>query len=143
MTRTFVAALPHDLAVIAALESIDGDHPVGFALAPEGALEAVRSTEGNHDYMILYPLNSTRDGSLGDAWSDADLAYQVTCVGRLPAGARWLADRIESALLGIEVAGRKIVNVIPDDSGQVRIDTDVQPPVYLATPRFTLQSVPT
>lgn len=140
--RSSVALLPHDLAVIARLQTIAGSHPVGFGAAPEGAYEAVRLRSGP-DYMILYPLNGTRDGSLGDPFTDADLVYQITCVGRLADGVRWLVDQIEPALLGATVAGRTIVQVIPEDAGQVRAELDVSPPVFLATPRYTLQSVPT
>lgn len=138
--RTTVELLPHDKAVLAALESIG--KPVGFAKAPEGALKAVQDRSGP-DYMVLYPLNTTRDGSLGDPFTDADLSYQITCVGRLADGVRWLIDRIEPVLLGVTVAGRAITQVVPEDGGQVRPDDDVRPPVFIATPRYTLQSVPT
>lgn len=140
--RSTVDLLPHDLAVITALETIAGSHPVGFAAAPEGAYEAVRLRTGP-DYMVLFPLNSLRDGSLGDPWTDADLTYQVTCVGRLADGVRWLVDQIEPALLGITVSGRYITQVIPDEGGPVRPELDVEPAVFLATPRYTLQSLPT
>lgn len=141
MTHSTVDLLPHDLAVIAALETIDGGHPVGFAAAPAGAFEAVRGRSGP-DYMILYPLNTVRDGSLGDPWTDAELVYQITCVGRLAKGVRDLVDQIEPALLGISVSGRSIGQVIPEDGGQVRTEFDVEPPVFLATPRFRLVSFP-
>lgn len=138
--RTTVELLPHDLAVIAALETTG--KPVGFAAAPPGALDAVQKRTGP-DYLILYPLNTFRDGSLGDPWKDADLVYQVTCVGRLAAGVRWLVDQIEPALLGTTVAGRAITQVVPEDGGQVSLDVDVTPPVYIATPRYRLSSTPT
>jgi hypothetical protein len=136
---TLVELLPHDLAVLAALETIG--KPVGFAAAPDGALEAVRARTGP-DYMVLYPLNSVRDGSLADPWMDADLVYQVTCVGRLAAGVRWLTDRIEPALAGVSIAGRAVVQVTPEDGGQVRTDFDLTPPVFIATPRYRITSVP-
>lgn len=135
---TIVKPLPHDLAVIAALETTG--KPVGFAEAPAGALEAVQDRSGP-DYMVLYPLNSVRDGSLGAPYSDAELAYQVTCVGRLASGVRYLVGLLEPALAGIAVAGRS-VTVIPEDDGAVRPDTDVTPHVFIATPRFRLASTP-
>lgn len=137
---TIVKPLPHDLAVIAALESIG--KPVGFAEAPPGALEGVQQKSGP-DYMILYPLNSTRDGGLGDSWSEAEFVYQVTCVGRAASGVRYLTGLIESALQGVTVAGRAIVRVAVEDDGSVRPDEDVDPPVMIATPRYRLMSVPT
>lgn len=140
MTRTLVEALPHDLAIIAALETLS--RPVGFAEAPKGALKAVQLKTGP-DYLILYPISSNRDGSLGDAWAEADFSFQVTCVGREAAGVRWLVGRIEYALLGVTVSGRVITQVVVEDDGAVRPDFDVDPPVLVATPRYRISSVPT
>lgn len=136
---TVVDLLPHDLAVIARLETLG--KPVGFAEAPAGALEGVRLRTGP-DYMILWPLNSLRDGTLADPFRDIELVYQVTCVGRTANGVRWLISRIETALLGATITGRTITQVIPEDGGQVRTDDDIVPNVFLATPRFRLSTVP-
>lgn len=133
---TVVRLLPHDLAVKAALETIG--KPVGFAEAPAGALEAFANDPPGPDYYVLYPINTVRDGSLGDPFVDAELVYQITCVGRLAAGARWLVDQIEPALTGITVANRQVNLVIPEDGGQVRPDEDVEPSVFIATPRVRL-----
>lgn len=137
--RTTVDLLPHDLAVIAALETIG--KPVGFAAAPTGALEGVQNGTGP-DYMILWPLNTVRDGNLGDPYPDAELIYQITCVGRLAAGVRWLVDQVEPALLTVAVAGRAVTQVRPEDDSGVRRDDDVEPAVFLATPRYRLSTVP-
>lgn len=139
MTRSVVDILPHDLAVVTALQTIG--KPVGFAEAPAGALEGVRLRTGP-DYMVLYPLNGQRDGSLGDPYTDAELIYQVTVVGRLASGARLLLDNIESALLGVSITGRAVLQVIPEDTGAVRPDTSVTPAVFVATPRFRIVTVP-
>lgn len=137
---TVVDLLPHDLAVKTRLETLG--KPVGFVTAPEDALEGVRLRTGP-DYMILYPINSVRDGSLGDPWSDAELVYQVTCVGRLADGVRWLVSRIETALIATSITGRAVTQVIPEDGGAVRTDDDIEPDVFIATPRFRLVTVPT
>lgn len=139
MTQSTVALLPHDLAVIDALEAIG--KPVGFADAPPGALEGVRTRTGP-DYLILYPIDTNRDGSLGDPYTHAELVYQVTCVGRVAAGVRWLVDQVESALLTVTVTGRSVTQVIPEDGGQVQVDRDVEPDVFYATPRYRLVTVP-
>jgi hypothetical protein len=138
--RTTVDLLPHDQAVIAALETIG--QPVGFAEAPAGALEGVRSRSGP-DYLLLFPLNALRDGSLADPFAEVDLSYQVTCVGRLAAGVRWLVDQIEPALLAVAITGRAVTQVVPEEGGQVRTDFDVDPPVFSATPRYRITTVPT
>lgn len=139
MTQSTVALLPHDLAVIARLETIG--KPVGFAEAPAGALQGVQRRTGP-DYMILWPLNADRDGSLGDPYTQADLIYQVTCAGRLAKGVRDLVDMIEPALLGITITGRSVIQIVPEDGGQVRPDDDVVPPVFIATPRYRIRTVP-
>lgn len=136
---TVVKLLPHDLAVIAALGTTG--KPVGFAAAPTGALAAVQNGTGP-DYFIVYPIGGTRDGSLGDAYSDAEPVYQITCVGRLAAGARWLVDQIVPALATLSITGRTVTQVIPEDGGQVRPDLDVTPPVFIATPRIRICTVP-
>lgn len=137
---TVVDLLPHDLAVITRLETLG--KPVGFAEAPAGALDGVRLRTGP-DYMILWPLNSIRGGTLADPFRDVELVYQVTCVGRLASGVRWLVSRIETALAGTTITGRTLLQVIPEDGGQVRTDDDVTPNVFIATPRFRLETVPT
>ncbi len=138
---TIVEPLPHDLAVIAALGTIAGSHPVGFAEALDGALAAVQAGTGP-DYMILYPLNSLRDGSLDDPYADADFVYQITCVGRLAAGVRYLVGQLDAALAGVTITGRSVMQVIPEDDGAVRPDTDVTPPVFIATPRRRISTTP-
>jgi hypothetical protein len=135
-----VALLPHDLAVIEALETIG--KPVGFAEAPPGALEGVQRRTGP-DYMIVYPIGGIRDGNLGDPFIDADIAYQITCVGRVAAGVRWLVDETEPALLTVAIAGRSVLQIVQEDGGQVRPDLDVEPPVFIATVRYRLSTVPT
>ena len=147
---TIVQPLPHDLAVIAALEATvvaDDDGTlvpvtVGYATAPEGALEAVQNRTGP-DYLIAFPLNSLRDGTLADPFRDGEFVYQITCVGRLAAGVRYLVGQLEAALAGITITGRSVLQVIPEDDGAVRPDTDVVPPVFIATPRYRLSTVPT
>lgn len=141
MTRSVVDLYPHDQAVLTALETIG--KPVGFAEAPAGALEGVQEGTGP-DYLVVFPLPSgLRDGNLADPYTDADLVYQITCVGRLASGARWLVSRVETALLGATITGRAVLQVIPEDPGAVRADTDVEPAVFIATPRFRIQTVPT
>lgn len=137
--RTTVDVFPHDQAVLDALRTIG--RPVGFALAPDGALEGVRTRTGP-DYLVLYPLNTGRAGGLADPYDEAELIYQVTAVGRTAAGVRWLVDQIEPALLGVTIPGRSVAWVQPDDDSGVRPDFDTTPPVLIATPRFRIRTVP-
>lgn len=138
--RTIVEPLPHDLAVVAALETIG--KPVGFGHAPDDALDS----DGlpTEDYIALYPIGGgRRDGPMNDPYADAQLVYQTTIVGRLPAGVRWIAGQIEAALLGVTVTGRVISEVVPEDLEGVFADRDVGPPhPFYSTPRWRLRTVP-
>ena len=141
MPRTIVTPLPHDLAVVDALETTG--KPVGFARAPEGALDGVLAGTGS-DYYTLYPIGGgQRDGSLSDPYADAEFVYQITITGRLPEGVRYLAGLIEPALIGATVTGRTITQVIPEDLEGVYADRDVGPPhPYYSTPRYRLTTTP-
>lgn len=139
MTRTIVEPLPHDLAVKAGLATTG--RQVGFVVAPSGALAALKA--GGPDYFVFHPITSSRDGSLGDAWSDASFRYQVDCVARLPDGARFLVGLIESALLGVAVAGRSVTQVVIENDGRLIVDRDVTPPIFVAQPEVVLSTVPT
>jgi hypothetical protein len=136
-----VEPLPHDLAVIAALETIG--RPVGFAEAPPGALAALLNGTGP-DFLVLYAIGGgQRDGSLSDPYADFRPVYQITIIGRRPEGVRWLAGKLEPALLGITVADRVVSLVIPEDLEGVYADRDVGPPhPYYSTPRFRLLTTP-
>lgn len=139
--RTIVTPLPHDLAVKAALETTG--KPVGFAQAPDGALDGVIDGTGD-DYYVLFPIGGgRRDGSLGDPYADGEFVYQITIVGGLPEGVRHLAGLIEPALIGVTVTGRVITQVIPEDLEGVFADKDVGPPhPFYSTPRYRLATTP-
>lgn len=128
----------HDQAFVDAIDTAL-TNPVGYAQAPEGALDGVRHRTGP-DYVIVYPTPGVRDGSAADD-DAAELVYQTTIVGRSPDGVRWLVDRIETALATVTVAGRA-VTVRQDSTGDVRPDEDVQPPVFYATPTWRVTTVP-
>jgi hypothetical protein len=96
-------------------------------------------------YMIVYPLGGGFDGTIGDPDDDASLQWQVTCVGETREQAEWVTDLAIAALVGqpLAIAGRYVPRVELDDAaGGVRPDDSVQPPVFIATPRFTAWSTP-
>lgn len=139
MPRTVVAPLPHDLAVKAALETTG--KPVEIGRAPEGALAGVLNRTGP-DYVVIWPENTVRDGSLADPYADATFVYRLTIVGRQAQGVRDLLGDIEPALLGATVADR-VVTHVEVEFGAVTEDRDVGPPhpVY-ATPTVRLSTTP-
>lgn len=131
-----IAALrPHTDAVITAVETIG--KPVGDADA-EGLTAP---------YYVVYPIpGGRRGGTLANPHEDSDIVYQVTCVGETREQTEWLLDEVTEALLGWggsgAVPGRSITFVDISDHPGVRPDRSVTPPVYFATPRFTISSRP-
>lgn len=140
---TTIAPLPHDLAVAAALSTLN--RPIGYATAPNGALAAVQAAP--HDltkvYVIIYPLDGGgRDGSLSDPYADGVLPYQFTVVGGRPDLVQNVVGQLEAALAAVDVPGREVLAVVPAGFGGVREDTDVTPRVFFATPRYEIHTTP-
>lgn len=129
----------HTDAVIAALEGaalVVGDHE-----APEGA--GRQPDETFDKYVVVYKIpGGKRSGNLDDPDGDAELIYQVTCVGSSRNEAEWLADKVDVTLrAGISVAGRD-VTVRPDGTHGLPRDDNVTPPIFSATPRFRVKTTP-
>lgn len=97
-------------------------------------------------YCIVYPLTGgIFDGTLGCPDDDASLIWQVTCVGVTRAQCEWAADTVNDVLIGqpLTVADRFIARVWSDMAGGgARRDDEVQPPVFIATPRYRVESTP-
>lgn len=94
-------------------------------------------------YAVVYPLDQIYDGSLGCPDTDADLSWQVTCVGSTREQCDWVRGKVAAALIGqtLTVAGRSIPRIRPDGGASTRRDDTVQPAVFIATPRFAAVSV--
>jgi hypothetical protein len=129
----------HTDAVIAALEAVG-------LLVGDG--EAPTEDHGHQDdgsfinYVVVYPLpGGTRSGNLDDPYGDAQLPFQVTCVGRSRRQAQWLLDEVEVILDGVTVAGRSI-HPMPDSNPGVVRDDDLGKPLFYATPRYKLKTTP-
>jgi hypothetical protein len=97
-------------------------------------------------YCIVYPLpGGVFDGTLGCPDDDASLIWQVTCVGATRPQCEWVADKVNETLVGqpLTIPGRYVTRVQADMAGGgVRRDDTVQPPVFIATPRYRIDSVP-
>ena len=121
----------HTNGVISALETTD--LPVGRAEAPDDPLP----------YYVVYPIPGGRVmGNLDDPHGDAELVYQVTCVGETSEQVELLVDKAMALLDGIEVPGRSISQVDIDTNAGVRRGDESAPPLFYATPRFTILSTP-
>lgn len=99
-------------------------------------------------YRIVYPIiGGIFDGTLGEPSDDASLIYQVTCIGRDRPQCEWVADDTNDILIeqqaSLVVPGRYIMRIWADmPGGGVRRDDEVQPPVFIATPRYRIESTP-
>lgn len=136
----------HTDAIIATLTAAglvvgDGDTPTGHGW--QGAVGQSTFVP----YVVVYPLiGGTFDGTLGDPDGDADLLWQLTCVGHTRKAAEVTADTALTALVGqsLAVAGRSISRIWADlaGGGARRDDTAAGPPLFIATPRIRALSYP-
>lgn len=93
-------------------------------------------------YAVVYPIpGGSRSGSLDDPHEDAELVFQVTCIGSSREQAEWVVDKAEGILSGVTVTGRRIFLSVDSNPGVFR-DDDVSPPLFQATPRFRLMTTP-
>lgn len=121
----------HTDAVIAALET------AGLTVY-DGVAPATPGTK----YAVVHHINDEFSGTLAQPFEDARLVYQVTCVATTREQVEWVMDKAMVLLDGFEVDGRHIAFVRPDGGPGIRWDADVTPPVFYATPRFTVISTP-
>lgn len=108
-----------------------------------------QGTPGDSDftpYRIVYPIpGGLFDGTLGCPSDDASLIYQVTCIGRDRPQCEWVVDQTNEVLVEqtLIVPGRYVSRVWADMAGGgVRRDDEVQPPVFISTPRYRVESAP-
>jgi hypothetical protein len=97
-------------------------------------------------YVIVYPLSGgIFDGPLGCPSDDASLIWQITCVGGDRQQCELTVDRVNALIVEqpLTVTGRHISRVWADMAGGgARRDDEVQPPVFIATPRYRIESSP-
>lgn len=124
--------LHHTNAVIARLET--RDLVVGDAKAPDV----------DPPYVVVYPLaGGVATGTLGEIHADAELPYQVTCVGLSRKQVEWLVDETRVLLDGLQVAGRHIPLVrLEDGNPGVQRDDDATPPVFWSAVHYRVFTTP-
>lgn len=134
----------HTNAVLATLQATNV--LVGDAVKPSGAGWTNNNPAGVFTpYMVLHRLLGTFDGPIAAPDVDAELEYQVTCVGATRDQAEWVADKAITALVGqtVAAASRSLLQrIYLTDAGMSRRDDTVQPPVFYATPRFLIYTTP-
>lgn len=92
-------------------------------------------------YVVVWPLIQTHDGPLGYPDAHSDFSWQVTCTADTRSACDALRFAVDQALIGqpLEVAGRTVLRIRPDESGasQVRPDnSNPARPVLISTPRY-------
>ena len=143
---TIASLRSHTDAVVAALDAVTGIE-VGDGVAPAAGGWAGTPGESTFaGYVIVYPLGSTLDGPLAAPDADAELTWQLTCVGATRQQCEWVVDAALGALVGaaLTVTGRATVDRIRlvDGTGGTRRDDTTQPPVFIATPHVTVTTTP-
>jgi hypothetical protein len=141
---------PHTTALVdvldAELKTFDAGAPTVEVGGDGWGWQGDPGTSTFKPYFVVYPLpGGIFDGTLGCPDDDASLIYQVTCVGATRPQCEAAADRANSVLIGqtLTVPGRFIYRVWADMAGGgVRRDDTVQPPVFIATPRYRVESTP-
>lgn len=108
---------------------------VGDGQAPSGA----------PPYVVVYPIAGGRTtGTLADLDGDAELVFQVTCVGTSREQAQWLENKA-LGLLGVgtvTITGRIVNRISLENFGGILRDDTKSQPLYMAVPRFRVLSTP-
>lgn len=131
---TVVSERVHFLAVVERLEGTG--RPVGQAVAPKTT---------DPPFYVVYPVGGGQfDGVIDDVEADVNWPFQVTCVAALEAEVLLLVDEARRALteIPVDVPGRRVLWLHSDGTATARRDDQVNPPVFYATPRFTLATTP-
>jgi len=132
VTDTFTASRIHTDAVIAALE--DAGLTVGDAEAPSSP----------PPYVVVYPiLGGAIYGVMLKPHREAELLYQVTCVGLDRQQAEWLQDKARAALLGgLTVTGYQADHVVPDLVGGVTREDEGATTLFVAREQYRIFTTP-
>lgn len=104
-------------------------------------------------YRIVYPLPGgifygDDLGTLCEPSDDSSLIWQVTCVGRDRPQCEAIVDDANDLLVeraaDLVIPNRYVQRIYADMAGGgARRDDEVQPPVFIATPRYRVLTTPT
>lgn len=123
----------HTDAIVAALESVA---PVGRGVRNSDPDDS--ETFLDPPCYVLHPISVGRRYGTVDDWTvNADLVYQVTCVGLTQRQAEWLRDASELLLSGVSVAGRHI-DIVRSDFGSSSVNHEevAGETLFTAMPRY-------
>lgn len=140
---TLASPVTHTAALIATLE----DATVVVA-ERDGSKKVKHGWQGSPGrssfigYAVVDDLDITFDGSLGCPDDDAEFRWQVTCVGSTRAECAAVVHAVNTAVIGasLTVVGRSVLRVRADGGFGIRRDESINPPLYIATPRYAAWS---
>ena len=132
MTDTFAAGRIHTDAIVAALEA--AGLTVGDAEAPTFS----------PPYVVVYPiLGGALYGVMLKPHREAELLYQVTCVGLSRRQAQWLQDEARGVLLGgVAVAGYQVEHVVPELVSGVTREDEGATTLFVAREQYRIFTTP-
>lgn len=124
--------------------------PVGDGVKAEGGADAGwQGAPGQSSfvgYAVLHHIEGGRTyGTIAGPNENADLLYQVTCVGATRAQAEQVADDLREALelqYPQLADAREVMLLTVDFLGGARRDDSVSPAVWITTDRFRVMTTP-
>ena len=132
---TVVQSKPHAVGVLTALRTLEPGIAVGDGVRPAATPSCVLDDIGG----------GALDGPVSDSQADAEVPFQVRCIGRSAEEARWVADKVRAAVVNVTVAGRVMSRPVEFDGpgGQLNRDDDAaSPSLYGYQIRFRLHTTP-
>lgn len=135
---------PLTAAVVALLEAADLIVAAGHQPAA-GGWQATPANSTFKPYVVVWPLSGDLDGSIAVGHEDAQVIYQLSCVGASIEQAEWTADTARTALLTgpLALTGRSAPLVTIEELGGAMRDDKTQPPVWWIADRYSILTTPT
>lgn len=114
---------------------------VGDGQAPEAGGWSGTAGQSNYTaYCVVHPLlGGIVSGSIGDPHGDGEVVYQVSCYGPTRQSAEIVASNVDTAIKSLpypSVVGMTIRYVDDDVLGGARRQDELQPPDWVAVPRY-------
>lgn len=134
----------HSNAVLDALAT-GTTKPIGDHEAPDaGGWTGEEGKSAFEPYAVLLQHGADFTGPIGDPYADADVTYEVVCVGLTEEQASWMEKSADAQMSKdlIAVPNRAVSGVIPQSRGTVQRDDTGKPPLYYVRSMYLLKTTP-